>query len=56
MIYWKLGYEYYKEKKYEKALAAYKNAEKLNSTKKEIKEGIDACIRKIQNINLNSTQ
>lgn len=56
MIYWKLGYEYYKEKKYEKALAAYRNAEKLNSTKKEIKEGIDACIREIQNINVNSIQ
>lgn len=47
MVHWKLGYEYYQQGQYSLALAAYKNAEKINPLKKEIKEGIDLCIKNI---------
>ncbi len=43
----KLGYAYYMEKKYDFALDAYRKAENLNPSQKEIKDSIDLCIEKI---------
>lgn len=50
-IFGKLGYEYYKQKKYDLALEAYRKAEKLNPSKEEIKESIDLCLEKLKETN-----
>ncbi|MCP4346311.1 MAG: tetratricopeptide repeat protein [Desulfobacterales bacterium] len=48
IVFWKLGYEYYKQRQYELALEAYRKSEKLNPSKKEIKDSIDLCIENIE--------
>ncbi len=40
-----LGNSYYMEKKYELALKAYKDAEKLNPTKQGVKDNIEFCVK-----------
>jgi len=50
MVLWKLGYEYFKHEQYNLALEAYRKAEKLNPSKKEIKDGIDLCIENLKNV------
>jgi tetratricopeptide (TPR) repeat protein len=43
-----LGYQYFKEKLYDLALEAYMKADRLNPSKKEIKDSIDLCKKKLK--------
>ncbi|MBC8548774.1 MAG: hypothetical protein H8D23_03905 [Candidatus Brocadiales bacterium] len=43
-----VGYQYYKEKMYDLALEAYRQAEKLNPSKKEITDSINLCKEMIE--------
>ena len=46
-VFWKIGYEYYNQNQYNKALKAFKRANELNPSKKEIKDCIAQCIKNI---------
>lgn len=51
MVLWKIGYEYFRQGKYDLALEAYQQAAKLNPSEERIGDAIDKCVEKMKNTN-----